>query len=123
MDYEKRSQALSAAIKKLSRDYNKSEEADLLFAVIAKSIEDLGIPSRSEPRHRINFDSMTPYETAIDFLYGSPSISYSDMIGLETSYIRRVIAACLEHVGESVLVKDAPTEYKAKTIRRANGLD
>lgn len=123
MDYEKRSEALSAAIKKLSRDYNKSPEADLLFAIIARAIEDLEFPSRSEPEHRINFDSMTPYETAIDFLYGSPSISHSDMIGLETSYIRRVISACMNHVGESILVKDAPTEYKAKTLKRAMGSD
>ena len=123
MSYEKRAEVLRAAVKKLSRDYKKSPEADLLFAIIAKAIEDLELPSRSEPRHRINFDSMTPYETAIDFLYGSPSIPHADLIGLETEYIRRVIAACLNHIGESPLVKDAPTEYKAKTIKRANGSD
>lgn len=121
MSYEKRSQALSAAIKKLSREYNKSPEADLLFAIIAKAIEDLEFPTRSEPEHRINFDSMTPYETAIDFLYGSPDIPHSDTIGLETAYIRRVINQCLGHFGETALVKDAPTEYKAKTIKRAMG--
>lgn len=122
MNHEKRSEALSAAVKKLSLEYKKSPESDLLFAIIAKSIEDLGFPSRSEPKHRISFDSMTPYETAVDFLYGSPSIQHADIIGLETEYIRRVINACLNYVGESPLVKDAPTEYKAKTIRRASGL-
>src|SRR5690554_3537085 len=123
MSYAKRTEALRAAIKKLSLEYKKSPEADLLFAIIAKAIEDLEFPSRSESRHRINFDSMTPYETAIDFLYGSPSIQHADIIGLETAYIRRVIAACLNHFGESPLVKDAPTEYKAKTLKRAMGGD
>lgn len=86
----RRNSKANVAIRKLSTQYIRSPEADLMFSIISRAIIDLYNEKRKKNEHHQNNSTIRGLE---DY-FTRGDIVHAELIGLDSDYVVRVLKKC-----------------------------
>jgi hypothetical protein len=122
MNYTNRKQASDLAVLKLTSSISSLKESEsearLIFSILSQAVNDLTYPVRTLPT--FNHEKMSPYESAVAYLYDDKEIDHAELIGLNTDYVRKIIRDCFNYFGESPVCDEFTVSYNRKKLNRAN---